>query len=452
MRKWLGKRVAAVKQWPRGKKLAALAVVVAALVLLVGLWLLSAIWRGAPVAAPFSRVGGQTRVETAVAASDLWLKPPALLVEIPSSASRQLMLDAADCAMVKDAPLLFTSTDPRRERLVRATIAAWRAASKGSAQPQPVRGCVAPGRSDLGQVSMLAATQPLVRLARIAPTKTLHSVVVFAAEWAPGDPPDVAIGMALAAHLAKTDGQAVSLVVVPRYLEADLGLENQLKDQRELVQGGVVLGSPSVLPEDTSALLRQLLRSVDQQGVLAQLENDLGFVGLLITALITLLGFGVVAAAAPVLIRDFMGIPQTYRGQAGRGTSGGPSSIGVSQVAARKAAGRESRNRGDTMAKSPPPQEVTDWLTELRKERKGAVTIWFGAGSKVNGTVAESDLGTVGTRLAVRLDNVTFRPEPAAAEEHAAYLLVPVDDIKMIAVDISVSSAPPIPPVRSDPP
>ena len=104
------------------------------------------------------------------------------------------------------------------------------------------------------------------------------------------------------------------------------------------------------------------------------------------------------------------------------------------------------------MAKRPPPQEVTDWLTELRKERKGAVTIWFGAGSKVNGTVAESDLGTVGTRLAVRLDNVTFRPEPAAAEEHAAYLLVPVDDIKMIAVDISVSSAPPIPPVRSDPP
>ena len=123
--------------------------------------------------------------------------------------------------------------------------------------------------------------------------------------------------MALAAHLAKTDGQAVSLVVVPRYLEADLGLENQLKGQRaswfRVASSSVC---PAFLPEDTSALLRQLLRSVDQQGVLAQLENDLGFVGLLITALITLLGFGVVAAAAPVLIRDFMGIPQTYRGQA----------------------------------------------------------------------------------------------------------------------------------------
>ena len=117
--------------------------------------------------------------------------------------------------------------------------------------------------------------------------------------------------MALAAHLARADREQVSLVVVPRYLEADPGLENQLRSQDEMVEDGVVLGSTKVLPEDTRTLLRQLLRSADQESVLAQLENNFSSAGVLIAALIGLVSFGVVAATAPVLIRERMGMQQS---------------------------------------------------------------------------------------------------------------------------------------------
>ena len=287
------------------------AVVAAALELLVGLWLLSNAWHGSPVAAPFTRVGGPTRLETAVEASRFWLEPPRRIVEVPPGASETLMMQAAQCAMVKDAPLLFTSLDPKRNRPVTAMINGWHAISAGSAQPQPIPGCLPPQQADVSGLSTLAVPQPRPQLQRIAVSHTLAPVVVFAAVWSPQDPADVAVGMALAAHLTRADRGKVSLVVVPRYLEADRGLENQLRSQHELVEDGVVLGSSAVIPDQTRTLLRQLLVSVDQQGVLAQLENTLGTAGILATALITLITFGVAAATAPALIREVTGTQPT---------------------------------------------------------------------------------------------------------------------------------------------
>ena len=101
------------------------AVVVALGVCAVGIYLLWGVWDGKPVAAAFTRVGGATRVETALEASRFWLTPPQLVVETQTDAS-QLMLGAAQCAMAHDAPLLFTSSDPTRQRLVDATINDWR--------------------------------------------------------------------------------------------------------------------------------------------------------------------------------------------------------------------------------------------------------------------------------------------------------------------------------------
>jgi hypothetical protein len=190
---------------------------------------------------------------------------------------------------------------------------------------------------------------------------------------------------------------------------------------------------------------------VDQQGVLGQLENDLGSVGLLIAALLALVTFGVAAATVPVYIRELVAVRSATDGdRPGRGQSdearkppGTPAAVG------------QKRDGDDSVARfgsTPPAQDKSDWLHDLRRARRGTVTIWFGAGAKVNGTVADKDLATIGTKLAVRLDEVRFRPELTAAEEHAAYLLVPVDDIKMIAVEISVSPALSSPPVQSGPP
>jgi hypothetical protein len=64
---------------PVGKLL----VFVAALAgLIVGLFMLWDDWRGFPVAAAFTRVGGPTRVETAVDASRFWLRPPRCVVQL----------------------------------------------------------------------------------------------------------------------------------------------------------------------------------------------------------------------------------------------------------------------------------------------------------------------------------------------------------------------------------
>jgi hypothetical protein len=395
------------------RPLAWAAVVAAALELLAALWLLSDTWNGSPVAAPFTRVGGATRVETAVEASRFWLKPPPLIVEVSDGTSKTWMLEAARCAMVKDAPLLFTWKDPKRNRLVTATIDAWQAVSPGSAQRQRIRGCVPRGPTDPGGVSTLAGLLPLPG---IAISGTLNTVVVFAAVWAPDDPADVAVGMALAAHLARADQAQVSLIVVPRYyLETDPGLENQLRSQRDLVKEGVVLGSTSVMPEDTRTLLRQLLRSADQQGVLAQLENTLGTAGVLITALAGLITFAVAAAAAPVLIRELIGIQQSAPG----GKPDGPKPDGP----------KPERERRRFMARN-------DWLAGLPKERSDAVTIWLRSGQKVTGTMHDVNPGKVANLTVLRLDGAKVWPDGSGQEQDALYLLVPVDDIKLIGVDV----------------
>ena len=61
----------------------------------VGLLLLWYDWRGTPVAAAFTRVGGPTRVETAVDASRFWLTPPQCIEEISADADQAMMFKAA---------------------------------------------------------------------------------------------------------------------------------------------------------------------------------------------------------------------------------------------------------------------------------------------------------------------------------------------------------------------
>ena len=294
------------------KKLGNWLVFLAALAALaVGIWLLRDTWRGSPVAAAFTRVGGATRVETAVDASRFWLTPPQYVVETRMGAHKDLMLGAAQCAMVHDAPLLFTSSNPQRGRLVHATIRQWRTEKKGSARrevirhPRNVSRCLKKGEdpADISGLSTPEVSNRLLQLPQIAVRDTLAPVVVFAAAQAPGVPPDVAVGLALAAHMASADRE-VSLVVVPRYLEADPELENLLRKQRELVEGGIVLGQPPVMPEDTRTLLRQLLTSTDRQGFLAQLQANLGSVGPLIAALLALFGLGVAGRVAPEIGRQ----------------------------------------------------------------------------------------------------------------------------------------------------
>ena len=265
--------------------------VVALVVLVVGLLLLWDPRQGRPVAAAFSRVGGPTRVETAVEASRLWRTPPQHVVTTRATATQEEMLGAARCAMVLDAPLLFTSSDPNRQQLVEGRIDDLQANTGLSDPPRPkefvvpvdgqrtVTECLdsqeqAHGPSYAGRLSTLELPGRQLDL-RVMAQETLAPFVVFAVAKTPRELPDVAVALALAAHMAREDGQ-VSLVVVPRYLPADSELEAALRERRELVTGGVVLGQTEILPEDTRALLRQVLTSTDRSGFLGQLKDALG--------------------------------------------------------------------------------------------------------------------------------------------------------------------------------
>jgi hypothetical protein len=335
--------------------------IIAIIVLIIG-------WHGKPVAAAFTRVGGLTRVETAVHASHLWTTPPQYYVTTPADADQQAMLCAARNAMANDAPLLFISPNGKIPPLVTTTIDNWKFHAKGSPltrinvgeQPSGAKGyphtrgdlgeepsCpvyespaaakrlaainrrnrslppyLAGERQIVGGVSetsarlstLTASSQLLPSFLGVARRDTLAPLVIFAVARsfpvtsASAYPPDVAVGLALASHLAAqtpTASPKVSLVVVPRgYLEAEPQLEQQLRDQGGLVQGGVVLGSTRILPDGTQALLRQILTSTDRQTLLGQVQAALGSVEPVVAALLALAGLIVAVRAARKVIPE----------------------------------------------------------------------------------------------------------------------------------------------------
>jgi hypothetical protein len=422
-------------RWKWLKNVATWAAFLAALgVLVLGVWsLLLDVFGSRQVAAPFTRVGGVTQIETAVDASRFWRTPPRPFVTIRAK-REQLMLGAGLCAAVHDAPLLYTSPFRKRERVVDATIKEWSniAGTPGYQRRNQIRidnygdvtHCLATGNwADLNKVSALKVSDPVVRLpearvkqklAKIQVKQTVAGVVVFAAPLAPGDPPDVAVGLALAAHTARVLGKQVSLVVVPRYLEADPGLEKQLESQGELVTGGVVLGQVTTVPEDTRALLRQLLTSTDRDDVLSQIQANLGSVGPLVTALLAVLALGAAARLAPEIRRQVVRFEHRYKifDHAQR-----PMGRLVQFMPTFGANGNNHR-----------PTPAGDWRDALGKEK--SVTLWLSSGWEVTGTVTDWFPSSKNRSRVLQLNNAQFRRNGDRRE--AEWVLVPIDDIELI--------------------
>jgi hypothetical protein len=459
-------------------------------VLAVGVLLLWDVWQGRPVAAAFTRVGGVTRVETAVEASRFWLTPPQHVVTTPADAGQQIMLGAARCATVYDAPLLFTSRNRKRQRLVDATIATWRKTARGSAHREvilnqrDVTRCLANANpSEVGGLPMLGLPDQPLWLSRIAglaplvfptgarPTPLVASpararraplvvfpdgerlapVVIFAAAKAPGDPPDIAVGLALAAHMATTD-RPVSLIVVPRYLEANPQLEDQLRKQRQVVEGGIVLGSSRILPDDTRALLRQLLTATDRRGLLGEIRTNLGSVGPLIAALLVLLGLGGAGREAPKIASQVVGlggrvVNGTRRAWGGATRkepeiAGQVAGLGQEVAKGTKELWRNIMNIRNGEREPAGPAKA-EWLAALNpEERKGKVTVWLRNGWKITGIMNDQQSSNerpvhVRTMRVLRLDEAkltTMGDEGGQHEESAKPVLVPFEDIRLIQV------------------
>ncbi len=447
------------------------AAVVAALGLCaVGILLLWGVWEGTPIAAAFTRVGGASQVETALEASRFWLTPPQYAVITPTHSS-QLMLGAAQCAIVHDAPLLFTS--PARKREVNARISDWRKIRKrqGIANIHvilirsrlDVTKCVGKKRrADIARLSTLELTAPIFRLSRVRPVQTLAPVVVFAAAIEPGHPPDVAVGLALAAHLARTTLERVSLVVLPHYLESAPELEKMLQSQHELVTGGVILGQTPTVPEDTRALLRQLLTSRDRRGVLAQVQNNLGSVGTLIAALLALVGVATATRIAGPIVIDRLERAERERAEREHAErERAEREHAKREHADQERADGEHADQGSArpatedvdvrMKKSwigRRMQEESDWLIALGKYRD--VTVWLRSGRQVTGIIEDQTPGKVRDATVFRIKNRLFEASDADSRQEVstpmpeakyAYVLVSVREIEQIHFNDSKSAA-----------
>jgi hypothetical protein len=440
-----------------------LAFIIALSILGIGIWLLVDLWGGTPVAADFTRVGGETRVETALEASRFWPYPPPGVVTISGASRPDIMLKAAKCAMAHDAPLLFTLPDPKLQLEVTATITTWEKDAARDHAPftswdeTDLDKCQGGAKLDLSGLSTLKipgepselprkyrtqeSLNPLI-VKGVTAQDNLASMVVFAAAKAPGDPPDIAVGLVLAAHLARAN--KVSIVDVPRYLEADPMLEKQLREQ-PLVQDGIVLGEPNIMPEDTRALLRQLLTSADQQSFLGETRDTLGSVAPLVAALLALFGLGKAVTTAPK--KDEWKDIGAWIGKRGAGLRDGavkPVAQGIRALlefivemttapVTRIRSRREEKRREEERSSSKPQPPLADWLSLLNeKEKKGQMTIRLVSGREVTGRIPER-LRNDRTTLIVRLD-VT---DAAKNEKEQKYsILVRVEDIESIRVPL----------------
>ncbi|HEY2080044.1 MAG TPA: hypothetical protein VGH53_27265 [Streptosporangiaceae bacterium] len=398
----------------------------------------------APVAAAFTRVGGLNSVQTAVDAARFWPYPPKTVVEIPANAGQDIMLDAARCAMANDAPLLITR--PSRLRQLRLTVIErhWvRIANThryGRPAPLNQHELASCANVDVKGLSLLNVPSQrfLTRnLPMVRPRQKLRRFVVFAAAITPRHLPDVAIGLALAAHLAAAHGEQVSFVVVQPYLEADPVLEQQLRDQGTPVTGGVVLGQTPTVPEDTLTLLRRLLRSPGQQSLLGQIQDNLSNLGLLITALLGLIGL---AAATQVIVL----VRQLYFDNPGPGSVRVPGPTGADE---RSPAPEQTKdgvmtNTPGTPADASMEKTKNNWIDALNNEKTVKITLWLRSGSIVTGTISKEDRTNADVLGLWRLERPEFLADPSKyarrrsrRDPPLAYLLVPNDDIELIGVN-----------------
>jgi hypothetical protein len=269
-------------------------------------------------------------------------------------------------------------------------------------------------------------------------------VVVFAAAIEPGDPPDVAVGLALAANMARANREKVSLVVVPHYLESDLELESKLQSQHELVKGGVVLGQTPTVPEDTRALLRQLLTSRDQLGLIAQVQGDLADVEPFIAALLALLGAGVLVREAPEIKDQTSWVMREAGPQVAKArhqVAKAPHQVAKAGHQVAKA-GRHAKEKVRALMTGSEPGKpipaIADLRIALRDQQQ--VTIWLRNGWTVTGMTGEqgsrTGQGNDPTVTVLRLDNVTLE-KAAARVGTASSVLVPIEEIDLIATGFS---------------
>lgn len=406
-----------------------------------------------PAQRPFTRVGGETRVETAIEVSRMWpMSSNQAFVPVRSAGGQEVYWSGAECAVWHEPgplPLLLgTNDEPRATAITRA------AAYLGG-RPVPAASCArtrrvvgAPCEQSLWNVLEVPGDTYPVRLPGWVPgCEQLHSTVIFAAVKSSRDAPDLAVALPLARQLSAPN-RGVTVVVTPPYLEANPPLSRFLSQSEETVESGIILGSTTRIPEATQAQLADLLNRQEDAAWLQRLATGLGPFGTLLIALLTLLsGWKVAQASTPIAEAVGIGMetrvkPFFERGKDRSDDSGSDAERTSSPEASDE--GGVSATPAMTLGESTPAGDVWD-PASLNAQRVG---LRLKSGEVVIGTLDVEPVDLASIRFLRVTDVRLERTRAGYSEEKLAILLVPWSEVLMVwqpenEVD-SQDSSPPV--------
>jgi hypothetical protein len=292
----------------------------------------------------FIRIGGESRIETAVEVASFWPMQPPKVVVVGRDAPASTMLDAAECAATLNAPVLFRPASgklsaPARRMLNDRAISA-KPLGKGSMEPTVVEivqedqwnetSCQQGPRSSHSLKAKVLAAEPpssgagpnppslddyvsdliqepsdwkYSRPRRIIFATTQHNTTEHTTTQHKLDVPDVAVAIALAVHLNATldlrrasaeqgrgkvalcqsrpfgriglrghlvtrptpcSAEHFTVVRLPRYLQADPGLADALRDYGRKVKEAYVIGGPDAISNSLRDQLKAAIVPLDR--------------------------------------------------------------------------------------------------------------------------------------------------------------------------------------------
>jgi hypothetical protein len=270
----------------------------------------------------FTRIGGHSRIETAVEVSEFWPATTDTILVRPHRGGLKEILDAGLRAAADDSPLLLTPLTKRAPAAVQKTLSKRQKACvvligessettqmpralqkradscKGQStslqgKPPPISMITFGTPSPLGDISHSELLKEYdVRLMRQSGKEcALPETTIFATVQHDPDLPDVAVAIALASHLARNqDFGHVGIIVLPRYLQIESDLQELVRECGSTVTEAFIIGGTDAVSGDLRDLLKVTVVPSNIEKQVAALKDTAAQVGQIVLAVALIFG------------------------------------------------------------------------------------------------------------------------------------------------------------------
>ena len=390
-----------------------------------------------PAQRPFTRIGGETRVQTAIEASRLWpMSGKQAFVTVPRSETQEAYWRAAECAVTHEfgpSPLIFESQNERQPPSVAQAALYLGGLPVSGLSCANSAGAITEQCEDSNwNVLEVSASARSIRLPSWVPRcPELASTVIFAAAKSTRDAPDLAVALPLARQLSTTT-RRVTVIITPPYLESDQQLRSFLGNSEQVVEDGIIIGGTTRIPQATESELTDLLARQEDAAWLQQVATALGPFGTLLIALLTLLsGWKLAQASAPIAEAVGIGLENRMKPLFERNKD--KSTASENDAASASDHEEESEQGGataSTVEDSDPGPDRAAWRPlGLDGQR---VKIVLRSGDVITGTLANEPSDLAGVRFLLVTDARLDSPRLDHPEAEATQLLVPWQEVLLL--------------------